>query len=397
MYVNKRLCGAFLLLFVIAGTFSYGQKSREQLEKEKQANLKKIEQAEKILAETAGKRQNSIGRLNALNQRISAQEDLIQGIRNEIGLLNEEIEENNDIIESLEGDIASLKDEYAAMIYATHKSNQGFNKLTFLFSASSFNQFLMRLQYMEQYGEVRKKQTEQIQRVQETLAGQVVVIESKMSEKNMLLGDQLAENRRLADLKGNQNQMVTTLQRREKEIKKELENSKNAVARLDNMINEIIREEMERARRAESANSEATARLSSDFASNKTKLPWPVSGFVVQKFGKQQHPVFKNVVIDSHSITIQTRQSEKVKTIFTGEITRVAFVPLVGNTVIINHGDYFSVYAGLKEVYVKSGQKVTTNQEIGSILTNKEGVSELKFEIRKSANALDPQQWLRNN
>ncbi len=394
---NKRLSGAFFLLFIMAGLVSYGQKSREQLEQEKQANLKKIEQAEKILAETAGKKQNTIGQLNALNQRIKAQEDLIQGIRNEINLLNDEIEENNMIIESLEEDIASLKEEYGAMIYATYKANKGFNKLTFLFSAESFNQFLMRLQYMEQYGDVRKKQTEQIQRVQETLAGQVLVIETKMSEKNMLLGEQLAENRRLADLKNNQGQIVSSLQKREKDIRRELEDSKKAVARLDKMINDIIRAEIERARRAESATVEATARLSSDFASNKTKLPWPVTGFVVQKFGKQQHPVFKNVIIDSHSITIQTKQAEKVKTVFNGEITRVAFVPLLGNTVIINHGDYFSVYAGLKEVYVKSGQKVTTNQEIGSILTNKDGVSELKFEIRKSANALDPQQWLRNN
>ena len=283
------------------------------------------------------------------------------------------------------------------MIYATYKANQGFNKLTFLFSSGSFNQFLMRLQYMEQYGEVRKKQTQQIERVQETLADQVVVIESKMSEKNLLLGDQLAENRRLADLKGNQSKVVYSLQKREKQIKRELEDSRKAVARLDKMINDIIREEIERARLAESSSVEATARLSSDFASNKTKLPWPVTGFVVQKFGKQQHPVFKNVVIESHSITIQTKQSEKVKTVFNGEISRVAFVPLVGNTVIINHGDYFSVYAGLKEVFVKSGQKVSTNQEIGSILTNSDGVSELKFEIRKSANALDPQQWLVNN
>jgi murein hydrolase activator len=395
MYVNKSLLGAFFLLFVSLTTFA--QKSREQLEKEKQANLKKIEQSEKILAETAGKKQNTIGRLNALNQRISAQEELIQSIRNEINLLNDEINENNVIIESLEEDVENLKDEYGAMIYATYKANKGFNKLTFLFSAASFNQFLMRLQYMEQYGEVRKKQAEQIKRVQETLASQVILIESKMSEKNLLLGDQLAENRRLEDLKGNQNQLVSSLQKQEKQIKNDLEDTRKSIARLDKMINDIIREEIERARKAETATSEATAKLSIDFAQNKKKLPWPVAGFVVQKFGKQEHPVFKNVIIDSHSITIQTKQSEKVKTVFNGEIARVAFVPLLGNTVIINHGDYFSVYAGLKEVFVKQGQKVTTNQEIGSILTNKDGVSELKFEIRKSAAALDPQQWLANN
>lgn len=395
MFGNKSLLVAFFLLFSLLSNVSLAQKTKDQLQKEKQENLKKIEQVQKILAETTGEKKNTIGELNALNQRIHVQEELIQSIRNEINLLNEEIEENNSIIASLENDIKNLKKEYGAMVYAAYKADQGYNKLTFLFSASSFNQFMMRLQYMEQYSDVRQKQAEQIKKVQETLTGQITIIESKMSEKNMLLGDQLEENRHLASLKSDQNKLVGTLQKKEKEIRAELKDTKKAVAKLDKMINDIIKEEIERARLAASKSNAASTRLSTDFAQNKKKLPWPVSGFVTQKFGKQQHPVLKNVTIDSHWITIQTKQAEKVRTVFDGEISRVAFVPLVGNTVIISHGDYYSVYAGLKDVFVKSGQKVTTNQEIGNILTNKDGVSELKFEIRKSADAMDPQVWLK--
>ena len=394
---NRRLRGVFLLLFVFISLNVSAQKSKEQLQKEKQENLQKIKETEKILKETTGQKQNTIGELNAINQRIKVQEDLINSIRNEITLLNEEIEENNSIINSLEEDVNRLKEEYAAMVYATYKAEQGFNKLTFLFSAASFNQFLMRLRYMEQYSEVRKQQARQIKRVQETLSDQVTLIESRMSDKNLLLADQLQRNKELATLKQDQSKIVTSLQRREKEIKKDLEETRNAVARLDKMINDIIKAEIEKARLAEKRSAEAASKLANDFALNKSKLPWPVSGFVTQQFGKHAHPVFKNVTQDNHWITIQTKKEEKVKSVFNGQITTVAFVPLIGNTVIVSHGEYYSVYAGLRDVYVRSGQQVTTSQELGSILTNKDGVSELKFEIRKNIDPVDPQQWLKRN
>jgi septal ring factor EnvC (AmiA/AmiB activator) len=95
-------------------------------------------------------------------------------------------------------------------------------------------------------------------------------------------------------------------------------------------------------------------------------------------------------------VNIQTKQDEHVKTIFEGEVRKVAFIPTLGSTVIINHGEYLTVYAGLKEVFVKAGQKVTTNQEIGKVFSNTEGVSELRFQIFKNTTALDPQAWLRN-
>jgi len=104
----------------------------------------------------------------------------------------------------------------------------------------------------------------------------------------------------------------------------------------------------------------------------------------------------KNVVMQNDGVNIQTKQDEKVKSIFDGEVKMVAFIPSIGNSVIIGHGEYFTVYSGLKEVFVKKGQKVVTAQEIGQLQVNGEGISELRFQIRKNTVALDPQGWLRN-
>jgi murein DD-endopeptidase MepM/ murein hydrolase activator NlpD len=168
------------------------------------------------------------------------------------------------------------------------------------------------------------------------------------------------------------------LAREEKKLRRDLEDTKKTIALLDKKIDDIIREELARAKREAS---KETVVLSSSFEENKSKFTYPVSGFVSLGFGRQSHPVLKGVILQNEGVNIQTKKGEKVKSIFEGEVRAVAVMPTIGNSVIINHGSYFTVYSGLKEVFVRTGEKVTTNQEIGEVMTNSEGVSELRFRI----------------
>lgn len=395
MYAGSRILILFLSCFILTFSATAQKKSKAQLQKERQQNLQKINEVEKILSQTATRKKNSLGELNALSQRVREQENLIGSIKSEISLLETEIDENNDIIVALEDDLKKLKQEFSAMLYAAQKANNNTTKLTFLFSSESFDQLIMRLQYMEQYAATRRHQAQQIRKVQEELSGQVEVIRSQRDEKNVLLSEQLRESENLVALKDKQNKLVRTLSKEEKNLKRDLENTKQAVAKLDKLIDVAIKEELARASvKAKSAESIA---LSSSFEENKTKFPWPVSsGFVSLGFGRQNHPILKGIVIQNNGVNIQTKEDEKVKTVFDGEVRKVAFIPTLGSTVIINHGEYLTVYAGLKEVFVKAGQKVSTNQEIGKVFSNNDGVSELRFQIFKNTTALDPQVWLRN-
>lgn len=386
-----------LLILFIFPLVLFAQKSKTQLQKEKQQSLEKIKEVEKILIETSSQKKNTVGELNALNHRIKEQETLISGIKSEISLLNKEIADTQEIIDALEDDLKNLKNEYAGMLFSVQKASGSVNKLIFLFSSPTFDHFMMRLRYMEQYGEMRKLQVEQIQKVQAALVEEIKVIEQRRAEQNKLLAEQTKEINSLAELKIRQHQLVKNLEKQESKLRKDLEDTRKAVARLDKMIEDIVKEEIERAARAAKASgtsAEAIA-LSNSFAENKNKLPWPVNGFISQGFGRHNHPVFKGVIMESNGINIQTKQEEKVRSVFEGEVTRVAVTPNLGKTIIIKHGDYFTVYAGLKDIFVKVGQKVTTNQELGTVVANKEGISELQFQIRKSTTALDPVAWLR--
>lgn len=401
MNAGKSIFPILTFFFLIHCSLVQAQKSKTQLQKEKQENLEKIKETERILAETGQQKKNSLGELSALNQRIRQQEALINSIQNEISLLDADINENNEILLALEEDLAKLREEYASMLFSAQKASGKVDKLMFLFSAPSFDHLLMRLKYMEQYSEARKNQAEVIHRIQTVLKNQVAVTQAVKSEKNKLLQEQITENTQLTRLKQKQNSLVKTLEKEEKKLRSELDDTRKAVAKLDKLINDIIKEEMERAAweaRAAKSNkpTETTLALSSTFEGNKSRFPWPVPGFVSQKFGLQNHPVLKRIVLKNDGINIQTKQNETVKSIFEGEVRAVAFIPSIGNSVIISHGDYYTVYSGLKEVIVSKGQKVNTNQEIGQVLTNGDGIAELRFQIRKKTTPIDPEQWLKN-
>ncbi|MFN5169565.1 MAG: murein hydrolase activator EnvC family protein [Cyclobacteriaceae bacterium] len=404
MIAGKR-CVLFLLILITAVGAQAQKKSRAQLEKEKKQNLERIQETERILKETTKKKKTSVGELNALSARIQQQEKLIKSIKDEIALLEQDIAENNDIIIALELDLYKLKEEYAAMLYAAQKASGKTDKLLFLFSSRSFDQLLMRLKYMEQYAKARTDQARAIERVQGMLQAQVLATQQKKDEQSDLLSEEEKENTSLTELKQQQRGLVRKLEKEEKQLKRDLEETRKAIGKLDKMIADIIREEMERAAReaalAKEKNTgkaapEVDIKLSASFEENRNKLGWPANGIISQRFGKHKHPVLKNITLENLGINIQTREGEAVKVVFQGTVKTISANPLLGTTIIVNHGDYFTVYTGLREVYVKSGQKVTANQEIGLVQQNVEGVPELRFRIYKQTTPLDPELWLRN-
>lgn len=394
------------ITLILSPSLLLAQKSKSQLQKERQQNLERIRETEKILEETSNEKKVTLGELNALNRRIEQQETLITSIKSEIDLLDADIEEDNQIIDALTKDINKLKEEYATMLFAAQKAGNKIDKLGFLFSAQSFTQLVMRLKYMEQYDKVRQNQAKAIGRAQLLLNTQVKATEAKRKDKKSLLDDEEKENRQMTGLKQKQRKVVRGLEKEEKRLKRDLDDTKKALAEVDELIAKIVKEELEKAAREarareknknkvkEAENAFENAALSVSFAENKAKFPWPVSGFVSLPFGTQMHPALKGIKVKNDGINIQTKKNEPVRAIFNGEVRAVAFVKGFGNTIIVSHGDYFSVYCGLKEVFVKMGEKISTGLEIGRVVSNADGISELRFQIRRNTEALDPQLWL---
>ncbi|MEP2025609.1 MAG: peptidoglycan DD-metalloendopeptidase family protein [Reichenbachiella sp.] len=398
-------CKIFVWLFLIA-TFlcapaSFAQKSKSQIEKEKKESLAKISEVQKILKETETEKKVSIGQLQALNKQIEARRSLISSITQQIELISGEISDLSIVVNSLQSDLEHLKEEYGRMIYDAYKANQGYSKLTFLFSAQTFNQLFLRLKYLEQYTKAREVQVEQIEKVRDALNQQMGVLVVKKEEQDELLKSKIKENRNLLSLKSKQNKVVQELSKREKELKAEVAETKKAVTRLDNLLAKIIKAEIEKSNADKNANTinltVEMAKISSAFEGKRNQLPWPVqSGFVSEKYGKHPHPVLKNIWVENQGVDIQTQKNAQVKTIFEGKVATTAFVPGMNRVVIVQHGDYYTLYAKLKSVNVKKGQILKANENVGEVFTNSDGISELQFQVWKNNVKMDPEKWLAN-
>ncbi|MCF6361016.1 MAG: peptidoglycan DD-metalloendopeptidase family protein [Cyclobacteriaceae bacterium] len=390
-----KLSSTFLFIIILFfGQSGYAQKTKAQLQKEKKENLKKIKQAQATLQKTSAQKEISIGQLNAYQFQINAQSNLIANYKSEIGLLENDIAQDQQIINALENDVSNLMEEYGAMIYAAYKANKGQDKLTFLFSSSTFNQFFRRIHYLNQYTEARRKQVEQINAVQEILSSQINAIEVKKTTQIALLETQLNEKNKLETLKSKEQSAIASLSSREKEIKKEISKRNKSLATLNKLIDDIIKNEIAAAAAKSKVSTASTKVLSADFAKNKAKLDWPVSGFVSRHFGISKDPVLKGVQHNNPGIEIQTKPNSSVKCVSDGKVSKVFLIQGFNRGVLINHGDYYSVYAKLSKVSVEKGQVIKAGESLGTVHTGSDGIAELHFEIWKSFSKLNPEKWL---
>ncbi len=398
----------FLILLFTLGTL-FAQ-SKSDLEKKKAQLRNEIEVANKILEDTRRNKNVSLNQLIALNKKISSRTELIQTIQREIRLLQAQIDQTTDGINSLESDLKILKEEYAKIIYFAYKNKNASQRIMFLFSAKDFNQAYKRLRYLQQYSEYRKTQKELIEKTQKNLSDKRADLELKKNDKTTLLSSMESEKQHLSLEKSEQTNVVNGLQKKEKELKAQLAEKQKAEARLNKAIEDIIRKEIEAARKKAAKEGKAPVKegfaltpeaqkLSDDFASNKGKLPWPVEqGVITETFGVHPHPVLKGIETNNNGIDIGTNQGAVVRALFDGEVSGIIVIPGAGKAVLLRHGEYLSVYSNLADVMVHSGQKILTKQSLGTVLTRDEdSKTEMNLQIWKSTVKMNPETWLYKN
>lgn len=406
----KEFSKYFLLfwLLLVVSTSSFAQNKKE-LEKKKQQLQREIDETNKQLKETSKNKNLTVSQVNALKKKIRLRQELIGTINSELDGLNSQIGTTSSEISSLEHKMIQLKEEYANMIRFAQRNQGSYQRMMFVFASSDFNQAYKRLKYLQQYSENRKKQATLIDSTQKQLVTKKQVLEIQKEEKTSLRNSELKQKQTLEQDKKEQDKVLVNLQDREKKLKKQLAEKQRAKKKLDKAIDDLIRKEIASAKKKATAsgNKNVTSanvfsltpeaqKLSSNFAGNKGKLPWPVEkGTISSRFGEHPHPELKGIVIKNNGVDIRSNPNSQARTVFDGEVTGVITIPGANSAIIIRHGEYLSVYSNLESVMVKKGDKVTTRQKIGNVYTDsEEGVTELHLEIWKGTVKLDPAGWL---
>lgn len=138
--------------------------------------------------------------------------------------------------------------------------------------------------------------------------------------------------------------------------------------------------------------------VSDNFKANRGRLPFPVEkGYISLGFGNQPHPVYKSLVIHNSGVEITTDQGANARAVFDGVVSSVISLSPINKAVMIQHGEYFTVYQNLSSVNVSKGEKVSRKQSLGRIRSNAEtGKTIVKFLILQNTSYINPAGWLSN-
>lgn len=451
----------WIIVFLVSGLVAFGQNSSKvkQLENQRKKALEEIEMTNQLLNETKKTARSSLNRLNLISNQILSRKKVISILNQEIGGIDTQINKMRREVNRLEQELKVKQKNYGKSAKGMYKRRKSQDKLLFILSADNFAQSLRRMRYLREFADWQKRQAAEIVVKQREIEEKRSKLEKTRKDKQVLLGSRENENQKLQTEESSQKTEVQQLNKKQRDLQAQLKKKKQQADALNQQIEKQIAIEIARAEeeariarekaereRAEKARLAREAReirkkqaaasgkkiveekeepepepepiraervaevkggyamtreekkLSDNFAGNKGRLPFPVTGrhTIVGTFGEQQHQDLKYVRTNNSGIDIQTSPGADARAVFNGEVTRVFVVPGYNNSVIVRHGNYLTVYSNLSQVYVKAGDRVSTRQSIGKIFTDTEdgNATILSFQLWKEKTKLNPATWL---
>jgi septal ring factor EnvC (AmiA/AmiB activator) len=407
------------LILICTTSFMWAQDTQqEKLEQRKAQIQQEIRDNEKMLQSVKKKEKSAVNVFIVQSNKIKLKEKLINTTEKQTKLLSNDMYINQTKINKLKKELEILKADYAKMILKSYKSRSEQSRAMFLLSSESFLQAYKRAQYMKQYTNFRKNQGEEIQSKSLQLADYNSKLDGQRQVKKKIIAENEKEKVALEQEKKEQQKLVNSIKKDKNKIIADTKSKQQESKRIDRQIDRLIREAIAAANRKAAAEKEketgtksvaavsdtkialtAEAKLlAADFKANRGKLPWPVEkGFVSLGYGDQPHPIYNTLVIHNSGVEITTEAGSNARAVFEGVVSSVMVLSPINKAVMIQHGDYFTVYQNLSSVSVSKGDKVSIKQSIGKIRTSGEtGKTTIKFLILQNTTYNNPQSWLYN-
>ncbi|TWV12580.1 peptidoglycan DD-metalloendopeptidase family protein [Bacteroidaceae bacterium HV4-6-C5C] len=417
----------------------------EELKNKRGLLQKQIRETEMLLKTTKKDVGSQLAGLAALTGQIEERKRYITTINGDVNTLGGQLRVLEIQLFALEADLRDKKKKYDSSVQYLYKNRSIQEKLMFILSAKSFEQTYRRLRYVREYATYQRLQGEDIIKKQKQVTQKKNELLHVKTEKENLLEEREAEKVKLESQEKEKRTIVSGLQKKQRGLQGEISKKRREANQLNARIDHLIAVEIEKARKRaeEEARREAEARrkaeaeqaekaerserassgkssspakkkvaakpletysmskedreLSGNFASNRGRLPVPISGsyIIVSHYGEYAVEGLRNVKLDNKGIDIQGRPGAQARAIFNGKVAAVFQLNGLFN-VLIRHGSYISVYCNLSSASVKTGDNVVTKQTIGHVFSDGSdgGRTVLHFQLRHEKDKLNPEPWL---
>tara|TARA_Y200000002_G_C22665751_1_gene657927 strand:+ start:158 stop:1387 length:1230 start_codon:yes stop_codon:yes gene_type:complete len=393
-------------VFLTLGQWNAQSQSRrqKQLEQRRAELQNEIRQITALLFAGKKEQKSVVSVVEDLNYKISIRKNLIRITNQQANFLTREINANQAEISARRDKLNILKEDYATMVVKSYKSRTKDNKLMFLLSAANFQQAYRRLQYIKQYADYQKEQAALIKEETKQLQLLNKILLAQKKEKQSLVDENKAAKAILDKERKAQQALIASIKKELLKFSKQIKTKQKESEKIDLEIRKLIRAAIAASNKKAGKSTKRTIfaltpeqkKLAATFTANKGKLPWPVeSGVVKLRYGTNPSPIDPTIKIKSNGVRIATNQGEAVRAIWEGNVQGIMTPKNGNNAIMIRHGNYITVYKNLAKIYVSKGDKVTTKQVIGEVITNKaSGESILSFGIYKDSSIQNPSLWI---
>ena len=392
-----------VLGLLLLGAAASAQDTRRQESRKAQLE-KEIAVINQQLKDNAKSSSRALSDLSLVRRKISARQELIAESDREIHALDDSIRVRQKEIDRLQARHDTLTLYYNRLVRSAYKNRDSRIWYMYILSSENIGQAVRRFGYLKG---LSKNMSEQARQIQETAA--VLEVEKERlaglrDEARTLRSQRQADVDALRSEEGENASLVARLQKDRKKYQSDLQKKNREVEALNREIAEIIRKATAKPKssgttgKSSGGKTTSTAvdeKLSSSFASNKGRLPWPVEGTVIESYGQHYHPVYKNIKLPfNNGVTLAVPRGAQAKAVFDGTVAQVVVIPGYNQCVLVQHGSYFTFYCKLKSVTVKAGQQVKTGQVLGTVDTIS-GEDQFHFQLWKERSPQNPENWLR--
>lgn len=427
--MKRFLCALAGCLCLLLPLMAQSNKLIKELESKRGALQKQIAESESLLQTTTKNVGSQLKGLAALTGQIEERKRYILAINSDMDAIDRELVSLERQLNQLQKELKDKKTKYAASVNYLYRNHTIQDKLLFIFSAQTLEQTYRRLRYVREYASYQRMQGEEIQKKQKQINNKRAELTEARKAKENLLKERENEKTTLERQEKEQKALVDSLRKKQRSLQSEINKKRKEANQLNARIDRLIAEEIEKARKRaeEEARREAAARkkaektespsaakpkakpleaytmnkadreLSGSFASNRGKLPVPVTGpyIITSHYGEYTVPGLRGVKLDNKGIDIQAKPGAQARAVFNGKVAAVFQLNGLFN-ILVRHGAYISVYCNLSTASVKADDTVKTGQTLGTIFSDGAdgGRTVLHFQLRREKEKLNPEPWL---
>lgn len=392
-------CFKIILLSLAFLAFASGARAQDtRAQEEKKARLEReIAIIDRQLADNASQSNSMLSDLTLIRKKISNRKALVAEADRQVRRYNDSIYLTNREINRLKVRIDTLTSHYSRLVMSAYKNRDAKVWYMYMLASENLGQAFRRFGYFRNLSNMMKEEAQDIRDMQDELGRQRDRLAQMKKESEAVKAQRQKELDQLRKDEAKADGVVKRLQKDRKKYQNQLSAKKKEVNALNREIARIIAEAMKTddQKKKDQQRAQVDLKLDGEFSDNKGKLPWPAEGPVMSRFGKQYHPVYKNLELPpNNGVDIALSKGTQVKSVFDGVVNKVFVMPGYNQCVLVQHGNYFTLYCKMKGLEVKAGDKVRTGQTLGTIDTIN-GQTQLHFEVWKGKTPQNPEQWLR--